>query len=180
MTDLSELFGKKQEAETPAAPEPTQPTNPFAALAQTVKETASQPAPAPTPEPAPAPKPAPVIDELQQAPTAIGAAEFNSPDQPDMVEGEAVALLQQNMEMLRNSFEHKELVGDAIRGVLVHLKRYPFLKDILLPEDCQTMVRALRESYGVAIVSKTTRAKKVSATQKEVGEVEDMLSDLGL
>jgi len=155
--------------------------NPFAALAATVKQTAPQPT---TQTEHVLVKAADtVIEELQQtpvAPVAVSAAEFNSPDQPDMLEPQAILELQQCMALLVASFEHKELVSDAIRSVLIHVKKYPFLKDILLPEDCQLMVRALRESYGVAIVSKTVRAKKVSANQKDVTEVEDVLADLGL
>ena len=165
---MVELFGKKPEASV----------NPFAALAETVKQTAPQPTT--QTEHALVKAADTVIEELQQAPIAISAAEFNSPDQSDEVNPEVILELQQCMAILASSFGQKELVSNAIRAVLIHVKKYPFLKDILLPEDCQLMVRALRESYGVAIVSKTTRAKKTSANQKDVTDAEDMLADLGL
>jgi len=166
---MVDLFGKKPE-ETPA--------NPFAALAETVKKTAPQPTT--QTEHALVKAADTVIEELQQAPTSISAAEFNSPEQSDTINPEAIIELKQCMEILVSSFGQKELVSNAIRAVLIHVKKYPFLKDILLPEDCQLMVRALRESYGVAIVSKTTRAKKTSANQQDVTEAEDLLADLGL
>ncbi len=106
------------------------------------------------------------------------AREFQSADQPDEYNKETVDKLKSSLDVLTNSIDNKELVGDALKKIIIDIKRHPFLADILHPEDCQLMVRALRENYGITIVKKQTRSAKKEATSKDVDEVMDMLGDM--
>jgi len=148
-------------------------TNPFSALRKTL--TAVKDVPDKTEEV--------VLEILPAKPiTTTGDPmrdeDFNAPEQVDGIDKDAIKTLKENMDILIQSITHKELVTSAIRIVLIHLKKYPFLKDILLPEDCQIMVRALRESYGSTITKKNQRRDKKDASSAEVDAVVESLSDL--
>ncbi len=106
------------------------------------------------------------------------AMEFQAKDQPDGYNAELVNGLKDSLDILINSIDNKELVGDALKRIMLDLKRYPFLVDIMHPEDCQLMVRAVRESYGVTLAKKQTRSTKKAATSKEVEDVLEILGDV--
>lgn len=174
MVDFKSLLANSQQKkETVEETVPEKP-NPFANLAKTTaKATAALPSIGNLPK----------TNEEMPEPVAttpeISADEFNTPDQPDGLDPNAVKELKDCIETLQQSFVHREMIGGAIRNVLMHLQKYPFLKDILLPEDCQLMVRGLRESYGVQVVTKQKRGEKKAASAKEVDEVASLLSDIG-
>jgi len=106
------------------------------------------------------------------------AKEFQAPDQPDGYNEEIVVKLKDSLDVLINSIDNKELVGDALKQIMLNLKRYPFLIDVMHPEDCNLMVRAVRESYGVTLAKKQTRSTKRATTSKEVEDVLDILGDV--
>ncbi len=106
------------------------------------------------------------------------AREFQAEDQPDGYEEEHVNALKDSLDILVNSMDNKELVADALKKIMLDLKRYPFLVNILHPEDCNLMVRAVRESYGTTLAKKQVRQGKRQATSKEVDDVMDMLGDM--
>jgi len=109
------------------------------------------------------------------------AKDFQSADQPDEYTDTHVAELKQALDILKGSMGgNKELVADALKNILISLKRHTFLSDILLPEDCGLMVAGLRESYGVTIAKKQTKQKKRDATAQDVDAVLDQLIDIDI
>lgn len=116
----------------------------------------------------------------ENAPPPISSAfntEFVNPQQPDNLPPEAVKLLQENLEILRNSFgNNKEMVGSALANLVNHIKKYDFLAGLLAPEDMGLMVAALRDNYGVVIQKKEGRANKRASSKKEV---DDLAAELG-
>lgn len=108
------------------------------------------------------------------------AKDFQSADQPEDYTDKHVEELKQALEILTNSIDNKELVADALKNIMINVKRHVFLQDILLPEDCQLMVRSLRESYGVTIAKKQTKKKKKDTNAADVDEVLDQLADLDM
>ncbi len=106
------------------------------------------------------------------------AMEFQAKDQPEGYEEEMVVALKDSLDILINSMDNKELIADALKKIMLDLKRYPFLVNILHPEDCNLMVRAVRESYGTTLAKKQVRQGKRQATSKEVDDVMDMLGDM--
>lgn len=126
-----------------------------------------------------------VADSLQETVTpsfseAVSAKEFQSPDQPDEYNDEHVRELKQALSILEQSIDNKELVADALKNIMVNIKQHVFLKDILLPEDCQLMVRGLRESYGVTIAKKQKKRGKRDTNAKDVEAVMEQLADLDI
>ena len=105
--------------------------------------------------------------------------EFQSPDQPDGFDENEVTALKEKLEILVDNMSNKELVQGALKTILLHLERHSFLYDILKPEDCGLMVRALRASYGVTVTVKRQKKEKKGRTQKDVKDVMDELSELG-
>jgi len=105
--------------------------------------------------------------------------EFQSPDQPDNFDENEVTILKEKLEILVENMPNKELVQGALKTILLHLERHPFLYDILKKEDCGLMVRALRTSYGVTVTVKRQKKEKKGRTQKDVKDVMDELSELG-
>ncbi len=108
------------------------------------------------------------------------AKEFQSADQPDKFNDTHVEALKTSISVLYNSIDNKELVTNALSHIMSHLKKHPFLVDIMLPEDCQMMVRGLQASYGVTIAKKQTKKKKRDAGRQDVDEVLDQIADLDI
>lgn len=106
------------------------------------------------------------------------AREFQAEDQPEGYEQIHVDELKTSLDILVNSIDNKEMVGDALKKIMLDLKRYPFLVNIMHPEDCNLMVRAVRESYGVTLAKKQGRSAKRKATSKEVEDTLDILADV--
>ncbi len=108
------------------------------------------------------------------------AKEFQSADQPDKFNAAHVEALKTSISVLYNSIDNKELVTNALSHIMSHLKKHPFLVDIMLPEDCQMMVRGLQASYGVTIAKKQTKRTKRDATKQDVDAVLDQIADLDI
>ena len=108
------------------------------------------------------------------------AKEFQSADQPDKFNAAHVEALKTSISVLYNSIDNKELVTNALSHIMSHLKKHPFLVDIMLPEDCQMMVRGLQASYGVTIAKKQTKRKKRDAGRQDVDAVLDQIADLDI
>lgn len=111
---------------------------------------------------------------------ANAAKEFTSPDQPEKYSKELVTEFRSSLDILVNSIENKELVSDALKKIMIDLLKYPFLGDIMHPENCQLMVRGLRSSYGVTLAKKQTRRTKKETTSADVEEVMDLIGDLDI
>jgi len=106
------------------------------------------------------------------------AKQFQAEDQPEGYEQKQIDELKSSLDILVNSMDNKELVGDALKKIMLDLKRYPFLVNIMHPEDCNLMVRAVRESYGVTLAKKQDRSDKRKATSKEVEDTLELLGDM--
>ncbi len=186
MVDINSLLAKsKQQKKNPAKITTdqvtgiTQKPNPFAALSKKVSETKN--ATDVKPPAKVAEKQADATMEVNPADIeATSAKEFQSEDQPDGYEASAVEELKQSISILQDGFENKELISEALKNIMLLLRRHEFLKDMLLPEDCGAMVRALRESYGRVITVKNTRSNKKIAVQKDVTDVMSELDGLDI
>lgn len=106
------------------------------------------------------------------------AKEFQHADQPEKFKEETIKKLKENLKKLEDNIGDKEFVTDAISFIMKSLRQHDFLKDIMKPQDIGLMVRGLRESYGVVIKKKETRAKKVTEKQQKESELLDKLSEL--
>lgn len=157
---VGNLSGRNLGAETQASTAPK--------LTQVAK-----PAPEAPEEPAPI---SPSTEELAR--TNITAAEFNHPSQKAAIPSKDVESFKESIAVLHGSFENKELISAAIANVLGSLKANPNLREILAYEDVGMMVRALRESYGVAVNTKAAKATKTKKASAEQSEIMEMLSDL--
>lgn len=105
--------------------------------------------------------------------------EFSHESQPDKLTPKEVAEFRECIELLENNLDHKEIVGNAITNLLKKLNEREQYRELLLPEDCDTMVKALRESYGVAITIKSSKTKKKTAKAEELGKIEaDLLGGM--
>lgn len=111
---------------------------------------------------------------------AKSSKEFQSEDQPDAFDQELVDKLKESLDILVNSMDNKELIGDALKQIMLSTKKHPFLADIMHPEDCQMMVRGLQESYGVTLAKKQVRGQKRAASSKDVEDIVDMLADVDI
>ena len=176
MVDFRKLLAEsraKQEQEK-AQPQQTNPliqltetaekSNPFAALAQKVA-TNSKPVEELNPEPDSTLITNPIEIEKKSA------EEFHSDDQPDNFNEQITTELKNSVEILKESFENRELVSEALKNIMLLLRKHDFLKDMLLPEDCGAMVKALRLSYGKVITIKNTRTAKAAKIKKDVADV---------
>lgn len=82
------------------------------------------------------------------------------------------------MHELVNGFNRPEISKQMV-NILQHLKDNPDLKAIIKPEDIGHMVRALRESYGIAFTNKAAAKSKSGERKKVDNAVLDELSSLG-
>lgn len=82
------------------------------------------------------------------------------------------------MHELVNNFPRQEINRQMVT-IMQHLADHPSLKAILKPEDIGHMVKALRESYGVAFTNKQQAKAKTSERKRKANEVLDELTGLG-
>lgn len=82
------------------------------------------------------------------------------------------------MHELVNNFPRQEINKQMVT-IMQHLADHPQLKAILKPEDIGHMVKALRESYGVAFTNKQQAKAKTSERKRKDNEVLDELAGLG-
>lgn len=103
--------------------------------------------------------------------------EFSHESQPDKLTEQEIKEFRETIEVLENNLDHKDLIGNAITNILKKLKAREQYRTLLLPEDCGLMVKALRESYGVAITIKKTKTASRGKKQQEVDNIVDDLLD---
>lgn len=151
---------------------------PAVATAGTVAQSASPMSTAHTAQPV---QPAAEVESPPHSAPASAAAELDQFNHPTMLEQftpEAVDSFRDSIQMLRDSFEHPELVANATRNILITLRENPNFIDILLPEDYGLMVRGLRESYGQVATSKTVNKEKRASAKSSIAAVADFLGDI--
>lgn len=129
----------------------------------------------------------PIVDEPVVVDPASGIADTGSVIDVDLesekleaVSPEDLSKLQLNITALKESFDHPEIVGTAIKNVMIFLQQNPALINSMLPDDMGAMVIALRESYGRTVQKKTEKSAKKTENKKNQEEVDDFLDDLGL
>lgn len=109
----------------------------------------------------PTAKSAPIIEAVAVHLPATEQTGIEYPTQVRNVPAEIVEDFNTSRKLLQNCLtENTQMIGHALRRVMVDMKLHPELGDILLPEDMGNMVRALRESYGQTIAIKEKKRKK--------------------
>ena len=91
---------------------------------------------------------------------------------------EAAEKFRDMLTMLAENIDNEGELQNVLKGTLTHLKENPEVDCILTPEDRATFVRAARKSYGITLVTKTTRKAKVTKASAKVDELMDELADL--
>lgn len=73
-----------------------------------------------------------------------------------------------------------DMLGGAIRNILVELKSHPEYMKLVAPEDIRAWVRGMRDSMGLARIKKQeSKSKRSGGSGKKSGLVDkDMLADL--
>jgi len=113
-----------------------------------------------------------------EKPKEITAEAFTHPEQPDKYTPEEAEKFSNMLEILRNQFDHKELVAEAMKSILNDLAGNENLRGMLLPTDMGLMVRHLRENYGVMIQKAGTRTERATKVNQLASEIADDLGDL--
>lgn len=101
--------------------------------------------------------------------------DFRWTRQPTELEQEHVNDFVEQLNVLESCLSHKAMVSDALKSTLLYMKEYPFLADLLYPEDAGLMVKALRISRDVVIVKKDEKATKRSARQADIADAAELL-----
>lgn len=105
----------------------------------------------------------------------ITAAEFTHPSQPDIMDAAVVKEMRDALEVLQTALlqdvADTQTIRMSVTYIIDSLQKDPKLKNHLHPEDIGLMVRSIRETYGMAIVTKTTRRGKrqVALAEATVG-----------
>ena len=115
------------------------------------------------------------------APTSeIQDGKYDFENQPEGLPEGAVQTMKDNLEILKSTIDHPEMVADAIKMILQHMQSHPQLKEMLQDEDYGNMVLALRTSYGTTLVTKQKSAGKRAASSAKVEETLDLLGEMEL
>lgn len=94
------------------------------------------------------------------AQTSIQTTGLTYPNQPESVPAELLKDFEQAKQTLANQLqENTEMIGYALRRIMIDLRTHPELTEFLSPRDMGNMVRALRVSYGNALVIKEKKAR---------------------
>lgn len=158
-TGIKFTFGKKQDSASQSQ---------VATVAQNRADTVQASNPAPGGD----------VGSAAASPPVISAAEYNHESQTDGLTEAAEKEFRDSLSVLHNSFDHKELVAQAIKNVLDTLKKYPQFRAVLAPEDVQLMVRSLRQSYGFVVAEKVEKKEKKATKEKKTSEVLDALGGM--
>jgi len=101
--------------------------------------------------------------------------ELISPPVIEMADGfseKAIVELNDQFQMLFSCLGDRQVIGDALKNLLAHIKEHPEYRNILAPEHFGTMVQAMRETYGIAI---DIKEKKIAKKGKNA-EIEEAIS----
>lgn len=111
----------------------------------------------------------------------IDISDFVFDEQPDNFSPEAIDKMNSAMDILKNSMDNKEMVGQAITIIMKTMQEHEFLKDIMRehPHHLGLMVQGLRESYGSVIAKKSATKTKRRESAEKVEKTLDMLQDIG-
>jgi hypothetical protein len=124
------------------------------------------------------PEAKPEVPKAEAVITKVNVDDFNHPDMAQKFTPGDMNGIQEALEILRTSIDNLELVGNATRNILLSIKEHPEFADILRPEDCQLMIRGLRESHGITVSSKIANKEKKTKNSESVQSVSDMIGDI--
>lgn len=82
-----------------------------------------------------------------------------------------------DLDSLYTVFDDISLVSQAIRNLIAEMRENPNYVDLVMDDDRHTMMRALKETLGLAQVKKA--AKKRAAPKKSAAKTTKALSNLG-
>lgn len=110
---------------------------------------------------------------------SIGAEQFQFASQTNGMTEATAEGFRETLDLLANCFADKDMVGTVLRRIMVDLDNHPEFEEIMHPQDCGMMVKALRESYGVALIRKETNAKtkkpKITGPTLDMGDLQSIL-----
>ena len=118
-------------------------------------------------------------EEADSVPEVVTAEEFNNPQQPDKMASAAVRELQTNMQLLLDSMDMPEQLGQQLYNLMQHIQTHPFLVGNLAPQDVGMMVLGLRMTYGVVIQKKVQKKEKRTARALTASEINEALEGFG-
>jgi len=113
--------------------------------------------------------------KVEPIPQMAPAKELISPPIIEMADGfseETITELNSQFQMLFNCLGDREIIGEALKNVLSHIKEHPEYRNILEAEHFGTMVQAMRETYGIAVEVKEKKATKKGKS----AEIEEAIS----
>lgn len=116
--------------------------------------------------------------DAQKVHQAAVVNKFDHITQVDSLTQEQVESFKANLEVLAETVDDREMVGMALKSLVSSLRENPIFAEILHPEDFGLMVRALRNSYGVAITKKTEKKETKSKKAAEVALAVEELAGL--
>jgi hypothetical protein len=96
---------------------------------------------------------------------------------------EAVARFISNLDHLHSLAPEPELASAAISGIMIELKKNPQYIKHVMPEDVRVVVQIMRETMGLAKITKeakvSKRRSKSAGVTEALQDLEDMFGDLG-
>lgn len=121
--------------------------------------------------------------EIIPEPTAtnlIDASEFHVKNQPENFKAEQVRILKENLDLLQNSFDDKELIGKALYTIVELVRQHPFLKDNITEDNMADMVKTLRSTYATVVMAKKTKTARTTKKSAKQNVVNELLSDMDI
>ena len=113
--------------------------------------------------------------EQKQGLDALEKYQFES--QPENFTEDHVAVFHSQLQKLRANFQTQE-VHNNLLTTLAYLKSHSELKDILKPEDINTMVQALQISYGATIEKRQSNKAATSKRKQKQNDIESFMADM--
>lgn len=113
--------------------------------------------------------------EQKQGLDALEKYQFES--QPETFSEDHVAVFHSQLQKLRANFQTQE-VHNNLLTTLAYLKSHSELKDILKPEDINTMVQALQISYGATIEKRQSNKAATSKRKQKQNDIESFMADM--
>ncbi|MCK5506774.1 MAG: hypothetical protein KAJ10_16535 [Thermodesulfovibrionia bacterium] len=183
---LAQVAAKKQERENANSVPPQSNTDAFGVLTQTLKQSTpqTQSIPSPASNPVNQQGTQPVVQPAQTAGLIVATdqgniavediGKFQFSTQPEQASANATEQFRLHLNAMTAALNDDSL-PDNIRRTMDFLDANPQMKDILMPDDVQEIVRACRKSYGGAVKKKVKRRTKKSETERQANEMVDML-----
>jgi len=116
-------------------------------------------------------------EEVQDSGPEKAAVEIPLPAGAKAIPADEVAAFKESLQVIKDHMENPDMVGQALRKIMLDLQGNPNLIGFLKDEDAGLMVRGLRVSCGNAVIVKS-KAKRTKKDVPATGEVKRGLDDL--